>query len=302
MVYGHSVDKYVNGFMAETSNARRWTGLLAERWSHPAGELPSIVPRDTEIAILLSGRTVVDREGGGQRQFTHGRQGTVWLCPAGVREEFIEVVEPIDDCLHVFLPAQPFEETMLREHDVDPGRVELRYEAIAHDSFIETVARQIARELSAETAAGSLLMDALGVALAAHLIHTYSSATLRPDPKAALDRPLDARRLARVTEFIEAEIDGDFTVADLAAKACMSVAHFARSFRAATGETPHAYVSARRLQRAKERLVADDCAISEIAFAAGFSSQANFTRAFRSATGTTPLQFRITGRPDRRLG
>ncbi|MFD1702546.1 helix-turn-helix domain-containing protein [Methylopila henanensis] len=300
MVLGHSVDKYVNGSMIETSNARRWSGLLAERWSHPAGELPSLVPRDTEIAVQLSGRTVVDREGGGQRQHTHGRQGTVWLCPAGIREDYVEIIEPMDDCLHIFLPARPFGETLLREHDIDPDRVEVRYQTVARDAFIETVAAHIMRELSVESAGGRLFVEALGVALAAHLVHAYSSATLRPDAASAQDRPLDPRRLARVMEFIEAEIDGDFTVADLASVACMSVAHFARCFRAATGETPHAHVSARRLQRAKERLLADDCAISEIAFAAGFSSQANFTRAFRNATGTTPFQYRIDGRANRR--
>ncbi|GLK56391.1 AraC family transcriptional regulator [Methylopila capsulata] len=292
---GHSVDKYVNGFLAQTSNARCWSGLLAERWSHAAGELPSLVPRDTEVAVLLQGRTVVERAGGGMRQHTHGRRGTIWLCPAGVEEEFVDVVEPIADCLHIFLPARPFDEILLREHDIDPASVELRYETIANDPFIEQVAGQIARELSAETAAGRLLMETLGVALAAHLVHTYASTARGAPQKSPAARPLDAKRLARVTEFIEQRLDGDFTVADLAAVSCMSVAHFARSFRAATGEPPHAFVSARRLSRAKQLLLSD-ASIADIASTSGFSSQANFTRAFRNATGMTPAQFRKEAR------
>ena len=52
---GNSVDKYVTGRMLQTSNDRRWSHLLAERWSHEPGELPSQLPRDTEIAIQLLG-------------------------------------------------------------------------------------------------------------------------------------------------------------------------------------------------------------------------------------------------------
>src|ERR1700747_2227560 len=82
-VLGHSADKYVTGRMLQTSNARRWSNLLAERWSHEAGELPSLTPRDTEVAVLLNGRSLVDRIGSGMRQVTQGRPGTGWRSPAG---------------------------------------------------------------------------------------------------------------------------------------------------------------------------------------------------------------------------
>ena len=39
-LFGHSVDKYVTGRMLQTSNAKGWSNLLAERWSHAPGELP----------------------------------------------------------------------------------------------------------------------------------------------------------------------------------------------------------------------------------------------------------------------
>jgi AraC family transcriptional regulator len=291
-VLGHSADKYVTGRMLQTSNARRWSNLLAERWSHDAGELPSLTPRDTEVAVLLNGQSVVDRIGSGMRQVTHGRPGTVWLCPSGITEEFINVEEPISECLHIFLPGQPFDETVLRDLDIDPRRVELRYEAIAQDAFIGQIAGQILGELDHESASGRLLMEALGLALAAHLVHKYSAVDLRRSPLRNADKPLDPRRLARVMEFIRCNLDSDLTVSQLASVACMSAAHFARSFRLATGLPPHEFVSQQRLELAKTRLLRDDVQIGEIAFAAGFSSQANFTRAFRKAVGVTPAQFR----------
>jgi AraC family transcriptional regulator len=301
-VLGHSVDKYVTGKMLQTSNARRWSNLLAERWTHAAGELPSLTPRDTEVAVLLDGDSVVDRIGSGMRQVTHGRPGTVWLCPSGITEEFINVAEPINDCLHIFLPGRPFEETMLRDLDIDPKRAELRYEVVAQDAFIGHVAGEILKELAHESSTGRLLIEALGFALAAHLVHKYSAADLRPSSIRMADKPLEARRLARVMEFIRCNLDTELTVTQLASVACMSAAHFARSFRLATGMPPHEFVSHQRLELAKRRLLADRVQIGEIALAAGFSSQANFTRAFRKAVGLTPAQFRARRENDTARG
>jgi AraC family transcriptional regulator len=298
-VLGHSVDQYVTGRMLQTSNARRWSNLLAERWSHAPGELPPLTPRDTEVAVLLNGRSLVDRIGSGMRQVTHGRPGTVWLCPAGIREEFINVAEPIADCVHIFLPARPFDETMLRDLDIDPRRVELRYEAVDQDPFIDQIALQIVDELTHESSAGRLLVEALGLALSAHLVRKYSAFDVRPKSAADGDKPLDARRLSRVIEFIRGNLDSELSVAELASIACLSAAHFARGFRAATGQPPHEFISHERLCRAKQRLLGEHVQIAEIALAAGFSSQANFTRAFRKAVGVTPTQFRAAkGRPD----
>ena len=135
-------------------------------------------------------------------------------------------------------------------------------------------------------------MEALGLALSAHLVHKYSAADIRQQAARSTDKPLDARRVARVVEFIRGNLDAELTVTQMASVACMSAAHFARSFRLATGFPPHEFVSHQRLALAKMRLLGEDSQIGEIALAAGFSSQANFTRAFRKAVGLTPAQFR----------
>ena len=103
---------------------------------------------------------------------------------------------------------------------------------------------------------------------------------------------LDRRRLTRVREYIAANLESDLTIAQLAKIACLSQFHFARAFKAAVGQSPHQYVSAQRLERAKEMLTRGDQPLLDIAIALNFSSQANFTRAFRLGTGMTPGQFR----------
>jgi AraC family transcriptional regulator len=291
-ISGHGAEKYVTGRLLDGSHGRKWPNLLAERWTHQAGDLPSVLPRDTEIAMFLRGRSVVERQGGGVRQRTHGRRGTIWLCPAGIREEYINVSEPVEDCLHIYLPGQPFAETLLQDLDIDPSRMVLRYESVARDPFIEQIAERILQELTVETSAGRLLVESLSSALSAHLVHRYAATEIRLKAPAKSNKLLDERRLSRVIEFVEANIASEFAVSDMAKTACLSPAHFARQFKMTTGRTPHAFVSERRLALAKGMLVEAHRPITEIAYAAGFSSQANFARAFRIATNMTPGQFR----------
>jgi len=225
-------------------------------------------------------------------QRTLGRKGTVWLCPAGISEDFINIENPMQECLHVFLPGKPFDETMLKDLDIDPSGISIQYAAIDRDPFIEYVADQILREMEAETSTGRLLIESLGNALSAHLVHTYSATAVRLKQFSGADKPLDLKRLTRVTEFINASVERAFTVNELASVACMSPAHFSRSFKAATGTAPHEYVSRQRLDLAKRLLLASDRLLVDIAYATGFSSQANFNRAFRKAVGTTPSAYR----------
>jgi AraC-like DNA-binding protein len=111
---------------------------------------------------------------------------------------------------------------------------------------------------------------------------------------------LDRRRLFRVLDYIEANLEGDLSLDRMASIACLSRYHFARVFKQAVGHSPHRYITARRLERAKALLIQDDRCLVDIALALSFSSQANFTRAFKQATGRAPGQFRQEGRSRKR--
>src|SRR6266478_2753626 len=102
---------------------------------------------------------------------------------------------------------------------------------------------------------------------------------------------LDPRRLSRVLEYIHAHLGDALDIRGMASAASLSRFHFARSFKASTGQTPYQYVSAKRLTKAKV-LLAQNQPLAEIALALNFSSQTNFTRAFRREFGITPGQYR----------
>ncbi len=84
----------------------------------------------------------------------------------------------------------------------------------------------------------------------------------------------------------------DLSVAALAGKAEVSVAHFRRLFNEAMGTPPHRYVLASRLEKARNLLATTTLPIAHIAEECGFSSQSHFTACFRTAHASTPAEYR----------
>jgi AraC-like DNA-binding protein len=95
-------------------------------------------------------------------------------------------------------------------------------------------------------------------------------------------------------------IDRDFAkplaIADLAAAAFSSPAHFVRRFKVAFAETPHRYLQKRRIERAKEMQRNTRKSVTEICFAVGFSSLGTFSRTFKHLSGASPSSYRARWR------
>jgi AraC family transcriptional regulator len=77
----------------------------------------------------------------------------------------------------------------------------------------------------------------------------------------------------------------------------MSPFHFARSFKAATGSPPHAFVVARRMDRAAALFRSTDLPVAAVAKAVGFSSPPHFRRHFRAHWGATPGDYAEAEKP-----
>lgn len=294
MVLEHGVEKYGSVGLLASSADRDWTGLSAELRSHGEGAIAwkNLQP-DAEICVDVRGsRSVITRRVGGIVDRTIAERGTIWLTPAGLEGDLVEISDPVPEVLHVFLSADCFSPAALGIA-LDPSLIRsLRYESAFQDPLLAEIAYAIAAELKNPTAGGRVLVETLATSLAARLVqnHLGGSAprTHRPAARAGLDR----RRLERVLDFIEANLEGHLTIDRMARVACLSRFHFARAFKAAVGRSPHRYLSDRRLARAKALLAAGDRPLADIALGLSFSCQANFTRAFREATGRTPGQYR----------
>jgi len=81
-------------------------------------------------------------------------------------------------------------------------------------------------------------------------------------------------------------------VGELASIACVSEAHFIRTFKATFGETPHRYLQRRRVERSMFLLRETDRTVTDVCFAVGFTSLGTFSRTFREIVGETPSAYR----------
>jgi AraC-like DNA-binding protein len=106
-----------------------------------------------------------------------------------------------------------------------------------------------------------------------------------------------ARHLLRARDLADARYADPLGVDDLARAAGLSRAHFSREFRRAFGESPHAYLLTRRLERAAALLRTTDRSVIEICFAVGLSSLGSFTTTFTRTFGRSPTAYRAAFPP-----
>jgi len=101
-----------------------------------------------------------------------------------------------------------------------------------------------------------------------------------------------ARHLLRAKDLADARYAEPLRVDDMAHAAGLSRAHFIREFQRAFGETPHAYLLTRRLERAAALLRGTDRSVASICFDVGLESVGSFTSSFTRTYGVSPTAYR----------
>jgi AraC family transcriptional regulator len=95
-------------------------------------------------------------------------------------------------------------------------------------------------------------------------------------------------QIRRVTTHIETNLDAAITTKDLAKLAGLSLFHFCRAFRDSFGESPHGYVTRRRVERAQGLMLTTNASLGQIAADCGFTDQAHLSNLFRRFVGESP--------------
>jgi AraC family transcriptional regulator len=136
------------------------------------------------------------------------------------------------------------------------------------------------------------VLDAFARCIATHLARHPAGGD-----RARRQSGLAPRKLEKVRAFIEEHLAEPLLVDQLAAVVHLSPFHFARLFKLATGTPPHAFITSRRVERAKELLRGPSLALVEIAAEVGFQTQGHFTEVFHRVAGVTPRRFRLAHEP-----
>lgn len=157
------------------------------------------------------------------------------------------------------------------------------------DSLIQQIGLALLAEAESDAPAGKLYAESLIQTLTLHLLKNYSTAHFK---QGNLHGGLSGYKLRRVQEFINAHLEDDLSLSEIAAAADLSQFHFARAFRTSTGLTPQQYLMRQRIERAKLLLAKDDTPIIEISLQTGFKNQSHFTTLFRKYTKYTPKLWR----------
>jgi AraC family transcriptional regulator len=169
------------------------------------------------------------------------------------------------------------------------GEVELRRADRLVDARLGALVEVVNAERIAGFPSGRLFLDSVEQALAVALVNGYA---LRDRPVRTHRGGLGSARLRRIKEFVQAKLEGELTLCEMAQSVELSTAHFSRMFRKSTGDSPHRFVLRHRVERAKEMLRTAELRILDVAVGCGFKTQQHFARVFRRMCGVAPTEYR----------
>ena len=206
-------------------------------------------------------------------------RGNFDLLPAGAEGAWCDETEAELMSLRI---SQELLNTTAEGLDLPPERARLDPRLRERDPHVEHIAWALKAEIDTSTPAPRIYGESLSVALASRLLQQFST------PRPARTSGLTTRQLRQVVDHVEAHIDQELSLAELAGAAGISVSHFTAMFRRAMGQSAHRYVVERRVLRAQDMLAKRRASISEVAAATGFAHPSHLARWMRRTLGVTP--------------
>ena len=193
--------------------------------------------------------------------------------------------------MHSYIDPNILQEVAGELFDVPLDNLEIIPAFCAEDKIL-TMLLEVARvTLDEGNNRDALKIDYLSRAISAQVLSQYS--TLRAVKNGWLnDGGLSRRQLTLATDYIEAHLNADVHIADLASVVCLGRSAFIRRFKISTGLPPHQYIMKVRVGRAQNLLRRSEMDLAHIALACGFADQAHLTSTFKRFTGLTPLSYR----------
>ena len=274
-----------------------WTSALVEHHRvEPDGEPFETSPTpDQTIVVMLKGEQDLAAFKAGIWRHAAYRAGTIGLTRGDqidrLRRRPRKGSKPFEK-VNLYIPQQVFRDAFEQGRRAGQRWDDRCLTALA---FQDPLITQTAIALLRGVAAGQpeIYAEAAVHWLAVHLLTTHGG-RLGLGQQGAPNVITD-KRLARVIEYMSANLAEALTLDDLATEAGVSKFHFTRLFRVATGRTPYDFLVGLRMAAARDLLTTTDRSVAAIAAGCGFGGAAHFGTAFSKRFGLSPTAFRNGG-------
>lgn len=269
--------KRVDDFLSASQQTKRLahlsmgSGRQLAVWQNSHDEIQYSATSGHVFSLYLNGGAGTHRVDGKGKT---GVPSTLCVFPEGHSSEW-QITETFE-FVHLYVANDVLRGAFARTHDQDARRLEILEQTFAVPGALELPLRRMAQA----TLSGDLLAADAGFSdMVAGLF----------DRPIRLTGGLSQKVIRDVTEWVDAHIDAEIRLSDLASLAGLSEYHFHRMFNQTCGMTPHNWVTKLRIIRAKKLLGQEP--MTQVALACGFSSQSHFIRRFKEQMGVTPGQY-----------
>lgn len=192
-------------------------------------------------------------------------------------------------CVHFYFPraalnaiADNAEAQRIKELHYQPG-------VGVEDSVMQALVSSLLPAFQSPGEACRIFVEQVTTAAGFHVAKTYGGMKLAAR---LLRGGLAPWQIKRAEEKLAANLEGNVSLADLAAHCGLSVSHFARAFQRSKGLSPHQWLLRRRVDEAKRLMRDRMLSLSEVALTCGFADQSHFTRVFTRIIGDSPSAWR----------
>ncbi len=285
--------RQASSLLLHSSEESAWDGLVVHVYQEPGAieQLAMPLVSTLTLGLLMSGTMYKEqRELNGPWRGQYMRQGDLFLRPAG-RAPY--------ELRWQAISSQPVQTLFLQLHSdlVSRTTQELAGAATGQATLVENTGFQdlllmqlcltLWHDLKRQVPAEKLYLQSIAQLIAVHLLRGGS-------PAVENGQTLTRQQMRHVTDFIQAHLDQDLSLDQLAQQAGLSPYHFSRMFRQTTGESPHQFVLGRRIELARQLLTETDAALAQVALQSGFASQSHLSSVFKRRLGLTPRAYRHT--------
>ncbi|MFB4284114.1 MULTISPECIES: AraC family transcriptional regulator [unclassified Nonomuraea] len=258
-----------------------WRALLVQSFTHApeAEHLPLPAVSDLHLVLCVAGNADIRMRAGGKPVRRRWVPGHLELMVPGRAAALSYRAASGLSTVQVHIPSPTVRQAAGALGGPEPDFEALSAALMAGDPVVE----QLLRSLPGTSGLSDLYAESAAAFLATHLLTRGRNERL-PGPEHAAVRAAVAIMRERLAEPL--------TLATVAAEVHLSVYHFVRVFREATGETPHRYLTRLRIERARRLLSTSSLSIEQIAGRCGFGSPGALSSAFLRQTGVRPSAYR----------